>query len=346
MNKKNSPFTYLVSILVFAAILYGSYLFFNSVRQPSSKNIFDQPNTQAQSTQKDQAPKSSKVVNNQAAEPTKPTKSEPTKLINTDPAKFQLDIPVLTYHHIATLPADLAGDAIAVGLRVSPNAFDAQMKKLKEKGYTTLTIEDYEQITVGDKPMPKNPILLTIDDGYTDAYENAFPILKKYGLIGNFAIVTDVLATREYMTLDNVIEMQKAGMGIMSHTTLHCQLAQRERQNGVNIYLDNLPGDELKPCPQFTYPGGLTIGQADYELKESKKFLQDKLGINVDSIVYPFGNYNPKTIELAKKNGYKFAFTTKGSVIPLKPDTTLFELPRTTVGGQQTPELRGFFVGI
>jgi peptidoglycan/xylan/chitin deacetylase (PgdA/CDA1 family) len=343
MKTKNNPISYFISFVVFLSILFGSYYFFESVRSGNKTSLFDQPSLEALATKENETPKPTKIEEKKSPEP---TKLEPIKLSNTDPSKFQLDIPVLTYHHISTLPADLANDAIAVGLRVSPDAFDAQMKKLKEKNYKTLSIEEYEQITVGDKPMPKNPILLTIDDGYTDAYENAFPILKKYGLTGNFAIVTDVLATREYMTLDNVKEMQKAGMGIMSHTTLHCQLAQRERQNGVNVYLENLPGDELKPCPQFTYPGGLTVGQADYELKESKKFLQDKLGINIDSVVYPFGNYNPKTMELAKKNGYKFAFTTKASVVPLKPDTTLLELPRTTVGGRQTAELRGFFVGI
>jgi peptidoglycan/xylan/chitin deacetylase (PgdA/CDA1 family) len=343
--KTNIPI-FFVSLIVFGTILASSYLFFEKLRPVVSTNTFDHLSIQVQSTQQTDASKPANTVVEKQPLQVKPNKSEPIKLINTDPAKFQLDIPVLTYHHIATLPDELNNDAIAVGLRVSPDAFDVQMKKLKEKAYTTLSIEEYEQITVGDKPMPKNPILLTIDDGYTDGFENAFPILKKYDLIGNFAIVTDVLATREYMSLDNVKEMQKAGMGIMSHTTLHCQLAQRERQNGINIYLDNLPGDELKPCPQFTYPGGLTIGQADYELKESKKFLQEKLEITVDSLVYPFGNYNPKTIELAKKNGYKFAFTTKASVTPQTPQSTLFELPRTTVGGQQTSELRGFFVGI
>lgn len=344
MKVKNDLLTYFISIFIFIAILLGSYFFFESVK-PNNKISFDQPSLQAQVNNKSESPKPAKMLDTKS-ELAKPYKSEPIKLINTDPSKFQLDIPVLTYHHIATLPDDLKNDSIAAGLRVSPDAFDAQMKKLKDKGYTTLSIEEYEQITVGDKPMPKNPILLTIDDGYTDAYENAFPILKKYGLIGNFAIITDVMGTREYMSLDNIIEMQKAGMGIMSHTTLHCQLAQREKKNGQNIYLDNLPGDEIKPCLEFTYPGRLTIGQADYELKESKEFLQKKLGIQIDSVVYPYGNYNPKTIELAKKNGYKFAFTTKSIVTPLEPDTTLFELPRSTVAGQQTPELRGFFIEI
>jgi peptidoglycan/xylan/chitin deacetylase (PgdA/CDA1 family) len=338
MKVNKNLFRFLLPITLIAILLgVGVSVYLNS-------NFMDQSNGSNTSSDKPKDKKTNifSIVEEKSNKPSTPKKIEPSKFINTDPTKFQLDIPVLTYHHISTLPADLENDAIAKGLRVSPAAFENQMKTLKDKGYTTLNIEDYEKITIGDKPMPKLPILLTLDDGYTDNYENAFPILKKYGLIGNFAIITDVLSTREYMSLDNVKELQKAGMGIISHTTLHCQLAQKT--NGV--YLDNLPGDTVEPCPQFTYPGGLTIGQADYELKESKAKLEKELNINVNSVVYPYGNYNKKTLELDKKNGYKFGFTTKGSVTPMSFDTTLLELPRITVAGQQTPELRGFFYSI
>jgi Polysaccharide deacetylase len=108
----------------------------------------------------------------------------------TDPSKFNLDIPVLMYHHIDTIPAGFENDAIAVGLRVSPQAFDVQMNTLKNLGHTTLHIDEYEQITLGLKPAPTKSVLITLDDGYTDNFTQALPILQKYNLIGNFAIVT------------------------------------------------------------------------------------------------------------------------------------------------------------
>jgi peptidoglycan/xylan/chitin deacetylase (PgdA/CDA1 family) len=266
--------------------------------------------------------------------------------INKDPEKYQLDIPVLAYHHIDNVPEDQKDNPIARGLRVSPGAFENQMKLLKEKNYTTLHIDDYTLIVNGDKPVPENSILLTFDDGYTDNYEIAFKVLKKYDLIGNFAIVTDVLSTREYMSPENVKEIYNAGMGIMSHTTLHCSLAQKKVENSEIIYLPNLESEGVEQCPDFTFGGALTKGQVEYELVRSKNDLEKLLGTKIDTIVYPYSNYNKTTLEIAKKVGYKFGFTTKFSLPENKDSFILFQLPRIIIGGQENPELQGFFTGI
>jgi peptidoglycan/xylan/chitin deacetylase (PgdA/CDA1 family) len=264
----------------------------------------------------------------------------------TSNTKPKIEIPVLTYHHIDTIPQGFENDAIAVGLRVSPTAFELQMKTLKEKGYKTLHIDEYEEITLGLKPIPPKSLLISIDDGFVDNYTQAFPILKKYNLIGNFAIITGVLGTREYMTLDQLKEMHNGGMGIMNHTTLHCSLSERNTQNGVRVYLPNPVDNAVVPCPSFTFGGSLTTGQVEYELLESKKFLDRELGIDVRTIVYPYGNYNQQTVDVLKKTGHNFGFTTKYSLDPLSQETQLFELPRTAIGGQQTETLTGFFASI
>ena len=102
----------------------------------------------------------------------------------------------------------------------------------------------------------------------------------------------------------------------------------------------------LEPCPSFTFGGELTTGQVEFELAEAKKFLDKELGIDVRTVVYPFGNYNQQTPEIVTKTGHNFALTTKGSVTPFTPQTTLLELPRITIGGQQTQEKRGFFADL
>ena len=336
----------LISIFSIVAVISGlTFLFSQISPQKKSEN---QAKTITNLGENSQSPNDEKSKSVATTSKDKSKEVSINKLAYTikDPTKYRVEIPALTYHHISTVPDELSKDAVAVGLRVGPKTFENQMKALKDKGYKTLTIDEYEKMVVGDIPLVEKSILITIDDGYTDGYENAFPILKKLGLIGNFAIITEVLSSREYMSMDNVVELHKAGMGIMSHTLFHCQLAVRERVNGVNTYKDNPPGENLEPCPQFTYPGALTKGQVEYELKESRTKLEKAIGAPVNSLVYPYGNYNKLTPELAKKTGYEFAFTTKASVTPFTPETTLFELPRTTVGGQQTPELTGFFLGL
>jgi peptidoglycan/xylan/chitin deacetylase (PgdA/CDA1 family) len=321
---------------------FGIYSFFQSLSQPKNNELPQSQNSD-NTTKKDSSIPIKKETNAQKEEPKVQKKSYSA---TPDLKKIYLDIPVLTYHHIDTIPAGFENDSIAVGLRVSPAAFDAQMKTLKDKGYKSLHIDEYEEITLGLKPAPKNPVLITIDDGFIDASSQALPILKKYGQIGNFAIITGVLGTREYMTLDQLKEIQKTGMGIMNHTHLHCSLAERITQNGQRVYLPNSGIEDVEPCPSFTFGGTLSKGQVEFEMADAKKFLDKELGIDVRSIVYPFGNYNETTPAIALKTGHNFGFTTKDSVAPFKPETTLFELPRISVGGQQTAELKGFFVGI
>jgi peptidoglycan/xylan/chitin deacetylase (PgdA/CDA1 family) len=329
------------NIIACGIVGFGIYSFSQTLKQPNTTISQEaKPENNQQNVSIKPVPQEIKL---QKEEPKVQKKTYPA---TTDLKKINLDIPVLTYHHIDTIPAGFENDAIAVGLRVSPAAFDAQMKTLKDKGYTSLHIDEYEEITLGLKPAPKNSVLITIDDGFIDASTQALPILKKYGQIGNFAIITGVLGTREYMTLDQLKEIKNAGMGIMNHTHLHCSLAERVNQNGQRVYLPNSGIEDVEPCPSFTFGGTLSKGQVEFELADGKKFLDKELGIDVRSIVYPFGNYNETTPSIALKTGHNFGFTTKGSVIPFKPETTLFELSRISVGGQQSAELRGFFVGI
>jgi peptidoglycan/xylan/chitin deacetylase (PgdA/CDA1 family) len=328
----------LVACIIVGGGIYSIYSFAKNTIKPEKTQQNSQP---PNPTKQIFEPAKTVIV-----EPKKPEVQKKNYPATTDLKKINLDIPVLTYHHIDTIPAGFENDAIAVGLRVSPAAFDAQMKTLKDKGYKSLHIDEYEEITLGLKPAPEKSVLITIDDGFIDASTQALPILKKYGQIGNFAIITGVLGTREYMTLDQLKEIQKSGMGIMNHTHFHCTLSERITQNGQRVYLPNSGIEDVEPCPSFTFGGTLSKGQVEFEMADAKKFLDKELGIDVRSIVYPFGNYNETTPSIALKTGHNFGYTTKGSVVPFKPETTLFELPRISVVGQQTAELRGFYVGI
>jgi peptidoglycan/xylan/chitin deacetylase (PgdA/CDA1 family) len=253
----------------------------------------------------------------------------------------KIKLPILMYHHVATVDKLPKTDKVGIGLRVSPAIFEKQLQALQSKKYTTVNSFQIQDYLDGKLALPENPILLTFDDGFKDNYDNAFPLLRKYNMTGDFAIITSVLGSGEYMNWDNLKEMKNARMGIASHTHSHCTSALK---NGKKGYQESPVEESQKPCSKFATQEKLTTGQLKYEFGESKKQLETNLGIRVSHLIYPFGFYNQQAKDIAKSLGYSFATT----VEPQGDNYTDFaanpyNLERKRVPGQQTGELSGFF---
>jgi peptidoglycan/xylan/chitin deacetylase (PgdA/CDA1 family) len=261
-----------------------------------------------------------------------------------------LKIPVLMYHRINTDAGVAKANTIDLSLRVSPVVFEKQMEFLKTKGFSTVVSEDIYNYQYKGGKLPEKPVYLTFDDGYKDNYENAFPVLKKYGLVGEFALITNIIGSGEYMSWDNAREMKAAGMKFSSHTYQHCYLAALDtpttKKTGVRSFLPTpvTNGVEADSCTEINFGGSLNLKQVRGELEKSKQKLESELGVKIYALIYPFGNYNTTVFELAKEVGYSYGYTVEpqaadGNLNFLQP----YKLPRTRVFGQQNLPLTGFF---
>ena len=255
-----------------------------------------------------------------------------------------LKLPVIMFHHINDLSDIPASDKIGIGLRVSPKAFDKQLNYLKENKYTTINMDDLYDYSQGSKALPNKPILLTFDDGYKDSFSKALPILKKYNMIGDFAIITKVLGQNDYMTWDDVKAMKESGNSISSHTQLHCSLAYPEG-NSRTIFRPSPIVKEESECPDMNYAAQMNTAQITGELKKSKEILEKNLGNKVRAIIYPFGHWNKQTEEIAKATGYSFGFTVIAQQNENLDLNKPFAISRYRANGQQTEDLQGFFAG-
>ena len=139
------------------------------------------------------------------------------------------------YHYLSSPPSD--ADRYRRDLSVSPELFEQHLAYLKEQGYQTISLDDLTYSLALGRPLPsgEKPILITFDDGYLDNYQNAFPLLQKYGFTGVFFVVTE-LAERAsagmiapdglryadaYMTWDQLRAMTAAGMEVECHARVH-----------------------------------------------------------------------------------------------------------------------------
>ena len=117
-------------------------------------------------------------------------------------------VPILMYHLITAPVPSYALE----GLVVSPTLFDAQMRALKDAGWTTITAARLTaDLTAGRKPAPRT-VVVTFDDCYADGWQNAMPILQRYGFVGTFYIITDRVDIAPFLTSDMVRKLHAGGM--------------------------------------------------------------------------------------------------------------------------------------
>ncbi len=86
-------------------------------------------------------------------------------------------IPVIMYHNVGRDYPGWPWNYLVTPLDV----FEGHMRILKERGWTTITLEELHAHVAEGARVPERSIVLTFDDGYRDNYVYAFPILKKYG---------------------------------------------------------------------------------------------------------------------------------------------------------------------
>src|SRR5262249_13458926 len=67
------------------------------------------------------------------------------------------------------------------GTEITPAAFEAQMKELKDRGITVISMQDLLAWKRGEKNIPPRCAVITFDDGWKSQYEVAWPMMKKYG---------------------------------------------------------------------------------------------------------------------------------------------------------------------
>lgn len=113
-------------------------------------------------------------------------------------------IAVLTYHRVADA-ARRAGQASLFDEGVfdtSPEELDDQLSFLR-RYFNPISLEELRGLREG-KPLPKNPALVTFDDGYRDNHDLALPILKQYDIPAIFFVATSYIEERRLFWWDRI----------------------------------------------------------------------------------------------------------------------------------------------
>lgn len=123
----------------------------------------------------------------------------------------QTYVKILAYHRVLDFTEkDYPFDVELIS--ATPEQFDWQLSYLT-KYFTLITFADVNDFVVHGKPMPKNPVVITFDDGFEDFYSNVFPQLKRYGVPATVFITTDAIGQDHSIWFDHVVLLIKANVG-------------------------------------------------------------------------------------------------------------------------------------
>ena len=188
-----------------------------------------------------------------------------------------MPITMLMYHDVTNQPEGLKKiRSIDPEYSLPTSQFTRQIALLREKGFRSI---DLQTLTDDDRSGEKRCVI-TFDDGYRGNYTYAFPTLVQNGFKAIFFVAAKKIGTSDYwMSWDQLREMAAQGFSIQSHTWSHPALETLDEE------------------------------AVFFELTESKKIIEDKIGQPVHAISLPFGSYKKSLFAIARKVGYSVVLT-------------------------------------
>lgn len=179
-------------------------------------------------------------------------------------------VPILEFHDLGTPPAS---DPLP-GLYVSDATFVAEIRWLARHGYQAVTLEEVMRAWYHGGTLPRQPIVITFDNGYVPQATFAPAVLSRYGWPG---VLNEI--TANHLAPWRIRRLISIGWEIDSHSVTH---------------------------PDLTT---LTPRELRYQVVASRHFLRSTFHIPVDSFCYPSNRYDAAVIAAVRAAGYTNAQT-------------------------------------
>lgn len=182
--------------------------------------------------------------------------------------------PILTYHSISHEPGPTS---------ISPEIFQTQIEAIKNFGVEVVGLGEIKSWISGEREFTRRTIAITFDDAFLDYKEVAFPILNKCGIPSTVFVPTSLVGGKEnwkaankkprpLMSWEDIEELSKSGVDFGSHSRWHHDLT--------------------------------LLGEAalEEELAESRRALEEKLGMPVRHFAPPYGRNNELVRKIAARH--------------------------------------------
>ena len=195
---------------------------------------------------------------------------------------------------------------------ITPARLESLIVEYQRKGYEFISIAEVAERMSGKRG--KKFIAVTLDDGYANNYEVAYPIFKKYHVpfciyVCNGMITgerkEDNIEHYKMLSIDQLCALDQEPLcTIGGHTNSHYRL--------TNLSKD-LQMQEIYGC---------------------KLWLENTLGHAIEDYAFPYGSYNAETLAILAYIGIKRAVASWGGGVRRNTPERVLDIPRVRVTEQ------------
>ena len=209
-------------------------------------------------------------------------------------------LPILVYHKITDLQ-----EGIDAFWSVSGDLFAEHMAYLRRNNYTVLPLSSLIQHWLsGSRPPPK-AVVITFDDGYASVHRSAFPILRRYRFPATVFLTAGHVENGQLYWWDEETVSRKPEAYDQVRLLTLSEIEELKSSGLIEF------GSHSMTHPHL---GCLGSHELEYELRESKKILEERLRMPITLFAYPGGSrvyndFNDQTKRLLQQTGYQLACT-------------------------------------
>ncbi len=173
---------------------------------------------------------------------------------------------VLLYHRF--------GEDSLPSTNIRLEQFDAQVAELSGGDYNVAALSEVVQSLKANRTLPKQTVVITVDDAYKSVFTEGWPRMKAAGLPMTLFVSTDAVdsGNPNYMSWDDIRQLKAEGVEIGHHTASHLHMIHEGERTSVDDIekASNRFLEELGEVPAlFAYP----YGEFDITLRDRMQAL-------------------------------------------------------------------------
>ncbi len=206
---------------------------------------------------------------------------------------------VLMYHRF--------GEARFPSTNIRVEQFEAQLKHLRDGGYTVVPLADVIAAINDGATLRERAVAITIDDAYRSVFGVAYPLFRADGI--PFTVFVSTNAVDEgrpaYMTWEQMREMAAHGASFANHGASHTSVIER-RENETDAE---------------------RLVRVSEDVEKGWQRLTEELDPLPGAFAYPYGEYDRPAADLLRDMGYVSFGQHSGAVGPLSDNRALPRFP-------------------